>query len=46
MEDAMACANIAIEATKKLQVNDFSELLKKTNLKVTRFEHRAAVSIS
>lgn len=45
-EDAMACANIAIEASKKLQANDFNELMKKTNLKTTRFERRATVNIT
>lgn len=44
-EDAMACANIVIEAAKKLRVDNFNELLKKTNLKTIRFERHAFVSI-
>ncbi|MHB1252988.1 MAG: 3'-5' exonuclease [Candidatus Humimicrobiaceae bacterium] len=44
-EDAMACANIAIEASKKLRVSNFNELLKKTNLKTIRFERHTLVSI-
>lgn len=44
-EDAMACANIAIEASKKLRVSNFNELLKKTNLKTIRFERHTFVSI-
>jgi DNA polymerase-3 subunit epsilon len=44
-EDAMACANIAIEASKKLKVRNFNELLKKTNLKTIRFERNTLVSI-
>ncbi|HEY5501036.1 MAG TPA: 3'-5' exonuclease [Candidatus Humimicrobiaceae bacterium] len=45
-EDAMACANIAIEAAKKLQVSSFNELLKKTHLKTIRFERHVLSNIS
>ncbi|MHB1346198.1 MAG: 3'-5' exonuclease [Candidatus Humimicrobiaceae bacterium] len=44
-EDAMACANIVIEAEKKLGANNFKELLKKTNLKTVKFERHEFVSI-
>ncbi len=44
-EDAMACANIVIEAAKKLKADNFKELLKKTNLKTVRFERHDFVSI-
>ncbi|MCE5328955.1 3'-5' exonuclease [bacterium] len=44
-EDAMACANIVIEAEKKLKTDNFKELLKKTNLKTVRFERHDFVSI-
>jgi DNA polymerase-3 subunit epsilon len=46
MEDALACANIVIEASKKLQASNFNELLKKTNLKTVKFERRSPVFIS
>ena len=45
-DDAMACANIEIEAERKLRVNSFSELLKKTHLKTTRFEKNVLSCIS
>jgi DNA polymerase-3 subunit epsilon len=44
-EDALACANIVIEASKKLQVSNFNELLKKTNLKTVKFERKNTVII-
>jgi len=45
-EDAMACANIAIEAERKCNVSNFGELLKKKNLKTTKFERRLIQIIS
>ncbi|MDD5658553.1 MAG: 3'-5' exonuclease [Actinomycetota bacterium] len=45
-DDAMACAKIAIEASKKMQANDFDELMKKINLKTTKFEKRLKVNIT
>jgi DNA polymerase-3 subunit epsilon len=40
-EDAMACANIAIEAVKKLNAVSFEDLLKKTGLKTAKLEKQA-----
>ena len=45
-EDALACANIAIEAEKELGVSNFNELLKKTNLKTIKFKRHDLVGIS
>lgn len=45
-EDAMACANIVIEASKKLRTNDFTELLDRVNLKTIKFERRIMVNIT
>ncbi|MEI7616077.1 MAG: 3'-5' exonuclease [Actinomycetota bacterium] len=45
-EDAMACANITIEAGRALNASNFGELLKKTHLKTTKFEKRVLQIIS
>ena len=42
-EDAMACANIVLEAQKKLGADNFNDLLQKTNLKTVRFERHEFV---